>query len=140
MIFFNNQLMKTTGQLRLFMVNNPVPFTRYEDHEAGIYLQLYELIESAIKEKDNPITMIQDYLGVTYNLGDSINEMTSFLFNTGEMMGALQDLKENWQAFDDSLPNDSLMYGGTSEEEAKEIYTETTLRNYLEALNQVSNG
>lgn len=140
MIFFNNQLMKTPGQLRLFMVGNPKPFTRYEDHEAGIYLQLYELIERAIKEKENPINMIQDYLGVTYNLGDSINEISSFLFHTGEMMGALQDLKENWQALDDTLPEDSLMYGGASEGEAREIYTETTFRNYLEALNEVSNG
>ncbi|MEO9870384.1 MAG: hypothetical protein ABJQ69_03715 [Ekhidna sp.] len=132
--------MKTATELRLFMVVNAEAFTRYEDHEAGIYLQVYELIQSALEEDENPIGLIQDYLGVTYTLGDSINELTSFLFHTGEMMAALQDLKENWQVLDKTLPEDSLMFGGTSKEEATEIYAETTLRNYLEALSEVTHG
>lgn len=140
MIFFNNQLMKNENQLRLFMVNNPVPFTRYEDHVAGIYLQLFDLVEAAIEEKENPIALIEEYLGVSYNMDNSIIEITSFLFHTGEMTSALHELKENWQGLDETLPEDSLMFGGVSQQEARGVYTETTLRTYLEALMQQNNG
>ena len=139
MIFYNNQLMKSSNQLRLFLVSNPVPFERYEDHEAAIYIQLHELIEDAKNDKEDPISLIEEYLGTTYNLGNSDNEIASFLFQTGEMMSALNVLKENWHALDESVPGDSLMYGGVSKDEATQIFSQLSLRTYLEALVAISN-
>ena len=134
MIYYNNQLMKSGNQLKLFLVSNPIPFERYEDHEAAIYIQLHELIEDAVKDKEDPVALMEDYLGTTYNLGGSEDEIASFLFHTGEMRAALNVLKENWDALDESIPHDSLMYGGVSKDEATEIYSELSLRSYLEAL------
>lgn len=139
MIFYNNQLMKSGSQLKLFLVSNPIPFERYEDHEAAIYIQLHELIEEARKEKENPIALIEDYLGTTYNLGDSDNEIASFLFRTGEMMSALNVLKENWHTLDRSLPEDSLLYGGVSKEQVTQVFSQLSLRTFLEALVALSN-
>ncbi len=139
MIFYHNQLMKSTNQLKLFLVSNPVPFERYEDHEAAIYIQLHELIADAKKDKEDPIALIETYLGTTYTLGDSDNEMASFIFQTGEMMSALNVLRENWHALDESIPGDSVMYGGVSREEATQLYSQLTLRTYLEALTAIAN-
>ena len=139
MIFYHNQLMKSSNQLKLFLVSNPVAFKRYEDHQAGIYIQLHELIEDARKEGEDPIGLIEEYLGTTCNLGDSDDEIASFLFQTGEMTAALNVLKENWHGLDESIPADSLMYGGVSFDEATQAFAELTFRTYLEALTALAN-
>jgi hypothetical protein len=141
MIFYHNQLMKTQSQLRLYLVANPVPFERYEDHEAALQIQLHELIERAMAEKENPIALIEDYLGLTYNGGDTLDEIANFLINTDQMNVALQSLQENWHHLDKRMPGDSLMYGsGISREDAVRSYSELTLRNYLETLSSIYNG
>lgn len=110
MIFFHNQLMKSTHQLQLYLVSNPIPFERYEDHEAALYIQLHELIEEAQSHQEDPRTLIESYLGVSCPVGTTADELTAYLFQTGEMMAALHALKENWHALDTSVSGESLMY------------------------------
>ncbi|MAM22660.1 MULTISPECIES: hypothetical protein [Flavobacteriaceae] len=119
---------------RLFMVSNPSKFERFEDHEAGIFIQLHELIEQARAVGENPIALIEEYLEVVYNEGNTTDEIASFLLKTDKMQTALWTLKESWDKMDDSLPTSSIMYGGMDKEEAVQLYSETTLRSYLEAL------
>ncbi len=134
MIFYNNQLMSGDIKARLFMVSNPSKFERFEDHEAGIFIQLHELIEQARATGEDPIALIEEYLEVIYNDGTSTEEIASFLLETDKMQTALWTLKESWDKMDDSLPTNSLMYGGMDKEDAVQLYSETTLRSYLEAL------
>ena len=119
---------------RLFMVSNPSKFERFEDHEAGIFIQLHELIEQAKAMGENPISLIEEYLEVVYNEGNTTDEIASFLLETDKMQTALWTLKESWDKMDDSLPTSSIMYGGMDKEEAVQLYSETTLRSYLVAL------
>jgi hypothetical protein len=138
MIFFNNQLMKDESQTRLFIVTNPIKFVRYEDHEAALQLQLYDLIERAIEEKEDPIALIEGYLGMVYNGGQNIADIASFLLNTDHVNHAMHLLRENWQHKDSSLPDESLLYGGeVNRDEAVGIYSGLTLRTYLETLSRV---
>jgi len=134
MICYNNQLMKSTRQLQLFLVSNPKPFDNYEDHEAAIYLHLLALIEDAIKEKEDPIALIEVSLGVTYPSGDTADEIAAFLWQAGEMLTAKHLLRDHWHAYDPSLPANSLMQGGPSRSEAVAVFGQMTLRTYLEAL------
>ena len=140
MIFYNNQLMKNQQQLRLYLVSNPKKFQVFEDHEAAIQIQLHELVERAIREKENPIALIEEYLQISYNCGDTVEDIANFLISTPQMIHALHNLKDNWDQMDETLPEDSLMYGGTSRDEAVQAFSEITLRNYLEALTGVYNG
>lgn len=140
MIFYNNQLMKNQQQLRLYLVSNPKTFKVFEDHEAAIQIQLHELVARSIKEKESPIALIEEYLQTSYNGGDTVEDIANFLVNTPQMVHALHNLRDNWEQMDETLPEDSLMYGGTSREEAVQAFSEITLRNYLEALTGVYNG
>ncbi len=125
---------------KLFMVTNTKPFERYEDHEAALYIQLYQLVEQAFAKGENPIALIEDYLELVYTEGKSIAEIADFLANTDKMQLALWTLKESWDTLDESLPQDSLLYGsGMDKEEAIQLYSEITLRTYLEALAQHKN-
>ncbi len=127
--------MKTEAQLRVYLVSNPVPFKRYEDHEAALQIQLYDLIERAIEEKENPVALIEDYLGITYTGGDNIDDIATFLLATDQMNYAMNDLKDNWHHLDESQAADSLLYStGIERKDAVRIYSEITLRNYLENL------
>lgn len=127
--------MKTEAQLRVYLVANPVPFKRYEDHEAALQIQLYDLIERAIEEKENPVALIEDNLGITYTGSDNIDDIASFLLATDQMSYAMNDLKDNWYHLDESQAADSLLYNaGIDRADAVRIFSEITLRNYLENL------
>lgn len=139
MIFYNSQLMQNESEAMLYMVSNPVPFIRFEDHQSAIYIHLHQMIEHAINAGENPITLIEDYLNITYNSGESIDEIASFLFQTDKMVSAMWTLKESWDMIDESLPQDSLMYGGIGRERVLELYSEITLRSYLETLSEDRN-
>jgi hypothetical protein len=140
MIFFNSQLMKDEGQTRLFIVSNPIPFFRYEDHEAALHFQLYDLIERAIAEKEDPISLIESSLRVEYNGGQSIADIASYLLNTDQVNHAMHLLRESWQHLDSSIPAESISQGGeVSREDAVRIFSELTLRTYLETLYRVYN-
>ena len=134
MIFYNTQLMPDAGKARLFMVSNPIPLERYEDHEAALYLQLHELVERSRAEGQDPIALLEDYLETVYTDGHYPDEIANFLFHHDSMQSALWTLKESWSTLDETLPESSLMYGGLGKQEALEVYAETTLRTYLEAL------
>ena len=140
MIFYNNQLMKNHRQLRLYLVSNPKPFKRFEDHEAALQIQVHELIERAVKEKEDTIALIEEYLQLNYTGGNRPEDIASFLLNTDQMIHAMHTLKDNWDQLDESLPEDSLMYGGTTRDEAVQAFSEITLRNYLETLSTVYDG
>lgn len=127
-------------QLRLYLVSNPTPFKRFEDHEAALQIQLHELIEKAIKDKEDPVALMEEYLQTNYNGGDTVEDMANYLANTPQMVHALHTLKDNWDQMDETLPEDSLMYGGTTRDEAVQAFSEITLRNYLEALTGIYNG
>ena len=71
MIFYHPQLMQNESEAKLFMVINPVAFKNFEDHEAAIFIQLHDLVEKAIKQKESPVSLIEDYLNVTYTGGHS---------------------------------------------------------------------
>jgi len=137
MIFFNNQLMKNQQQLRLYLVSNPVPFKRFEDHEAALQIQLHELVQRAIEQKEDPVALIEEYLQVNYNGGDRPEDIANFLAGSPQMVHAMHTLKDNWDQLDETLPEDSLMYGGTTRDEAVQAFSEITLRNYLETLSTV---
>lgn len=134
MIFYNNQLMPTREEAIVYMVRNPVPFSNYEDHEAGIYIQLHELIEQAIAEGENPVVLIEEYLETVYTGGTSVKEIAAFLFHNDKMNQALWTLQQNWDSIDDTLPENSLFYGGIDTQETMQLYSEITLRSYLNAL------
>ena len=140
MIFYNAQLMQNESEAMLYMVTNPMPFDRFEDHQSAIYINIHELVERAIKIGEDPIALIEDYLNITYNSGQTIDEIASFLFQSDKMVSAMWTLKESWDQVDESVPQDSLMYGGIGKERARELYTEMTLRSYLETLAQEKNG
>ena len=140
MIFYNNQLMKNENQLRMYLVSNPVPFSRFEDHEAALQIQLHELVETAIEKKEDPIMLFEEILKRPYLGGQTADEIASFIYSSDVMFHAMHSLKENWDALDETLPEDSVKYfAGTTKEQATEIFTEITLRTYLEALAEVYN-
>ena len=140
MIYFNNQLMPNDTSTKLFMVTNTKPFERYEDHEAALYIQLHQLVEHAFAKGENPIALIEDYLELVYTEGKSVAEIADFLANTDKMQLALWTLKESWDTLDETVPQDSLLYeSGLDKEEAIQLYSEITLRTYLEALAQHKN-
>ncbi len=134
MIFYNNQLMTSRAEAILYMVYNPEEFTNYDDHESALYIQLHELIERAIAEGDDPIMLIEEYLGVVYNSGDTIDEMATFLFQSDAMHKALWTLQTNWDTMDEHLPGNSRMFWEIDKEEAVQLYAQVTLRTYLEML------
>lgn len=136
MIFFNPQLMPTRAEATLYMVSNPKPFTRFEDHQAALYLQLHDLIERAMEEGDDPILLIEEYLGKVYTDGNIIDQIAAFLMEQDAMILALWTLQESWRNYDASLPENSLMYGGMDKKEAIQLYAEITLRTYLEVLSK----
>ena len=140
MIYYNNQLMPNSNKATLFMVTNTKAFDSYEDHEAAIYIQLHEMVEHAFAKGDNPIALIEDYLELVYTEGKSVAEIADFLANTDKMQLALWTLKESWDKLDETAPHNSLLYGnGLDKEEAIQLYSEITLRTYLEALAQHKN-
>ncbi|TGV03589.1 hypothetical protein [Flavivirga rizhaonensis] len=139
MIYYNNQLMPNDNSAKLFMVTNSVPFERFEDHEAAIYFEIDQLVDHAVGSGENTIALIENYLEITYTDGRTIEEIVAFLIHTDKLQCALWTLKESWDKFDKTLPEDSLMHGGISKDEAIQIYSETTLRSYLEALAQFKN-
>ncbi len=136
MIFFNPQLMPSRAEATLYMVSNPVPFTRFEDHEAAIYLQLHELIERSMQEGENPISLIEEYLGTVYTEGKTVDEIAAFLMQQDAMILALWTLQESWNNFDETLPETSLIHGGMEKKAAIQLYAEITLRTYLEILSR----
>lgn len=144
MNFFNNQLMKNEAQARLFSVGvwRDFKYKRYEDHEAAIHSKLYDLVEDAINEKENPKALIEDFLAAPYSGGDTVDEMVNFLCNSHHMIHAFGTLKENWNNLDENAPEDSLLYATSDVDGQKAfgIYLETTLRNYLESLSQIYHG
>jgi hypothetical protein len=139
MIFYNSQLMKDENQLRLFLVSNPSPFLRYEDHEAALQIGIHEMVERAIESKENPIALIEQYLQVVYNGGDTPEDIANFIINCHQMVHTMHKLKDNWDEMDDTLPEVSLKHSATSREQAVQVYYETTLRSYLEALSGIYN-
>ncbi|EDP94649.1 hypothetical protein KAOT1_00195 [Kordia algicida OT-1] len=134
MIYYNSELMPDSNSAILFMVTNSKPFTRFEDHQAGIYLQLHTLVELSIASGENPIGLIEDYLGITYTDGRSAEEIAHFLAYTDRVQNALWSLEIRWKKKTDIATKDSYLQSGISRENAIELYTQITLRTYLEAL------
>lgn len=140
MIFYHPQLMQDDQQLRLYIVSNPSPFTRFEDHEAALQIQVHEMVQRAIEQGEDPVAMIEDYLGVVYNEGFAVSDIGNYITGTDHMRHAMHVLRDNWQAMTESSPEDSLRYGGPGRQQAVEQYSEMNLRTYLDALSNVFNG
>lgn len=134
MIYYNSQLMDKDTSAILFMVENPTPFGRYEDHEAAIYITIHLLIEDAIQSEENPIAMIENYMNVVYTGGTTTGEITDYLIQTGSLQNALWGLKEKWDELDTKIDENSLIYSSMSKQKVTEIYAQRTLRTYLETL------
>lgn len=140
MIYYNNQLMPDDLSARLFMVSNTDDFEKFEDHEAALHFYIQTLTEQSLNEGENPKALIEDYLGITYTEGNSIEEMSNFVIHTDVMQSAFARLKENWYLKEDNLGKDTLFFGsGMSQEEILTTYSTTTLRNYLETLSSFNN-
>ena len=92
MIVYNNQLMQNESQLWLYMVSNNVPFTRYEDHEAALQIQLHELVEIALEKKEDPIMLLEEILGISYVGGHQAEEIANFLVHTDMRQYAMHQL------------------------------------------------
>ncbi len=129
--------MKSERQMRLFMVNHPKPFERYEDHAEALHIQLWEMIEKSKNEGDNPLGLIETYLDIHHRYGQTPEELARIIMFSPQMQHALHQLQDNWSQFDKHLPEDSLMYGGVSKETARYVFTEISLHTYLEALSSV---
>ena len=135
MIFYNQQLMKDSSELALFVVSNPDKFDRFEDHRAAIELRVDELVEQAIVAGEDPIQLIEAYLNVTYLAGPSPAEIADFIIQSEAMMKAINTLHINWSTFDETKPESTLrLISTTTQAESVETYSEMTLRGFLEAL------
>lgn len=134
MIFFNPTLMPTPETALLFMVYHPEPLTRYEDHEAALYIQLHELITESIAAGEQPIALIEEYLEVYYNEGETTEEIAAFLIGQDKMIQALTLLRDNWKSYSPDVTPESIAYGGLSKQEYLEQYGQLNLRSYLETL------
>lgn len=141
MIFYHNQLMKNELELQLFVVSNPVPFECFEDHEAALEIQLETLIQQAIKEKEDPIALIEGYLGINDFYSENTREIAERIARSDQMASALISLRDHWQQFDPTLPENSLVYGnGIGKKEAIDAFSNLTLRTYLETLSSLANN
>ena len=134
MIYYHSHLMPDSNSAILFMTTNATPFTRFEDHQAGIYIQLHTLVELSKESGENPIGLIEDYLEITYTDGSSVEEIANFLAYTDRMQNALWSLEERWKDKTDIKTKTSLLQQGISKEKAIELYPQITLREFLEAL------
>lgn len=134
MIFFNPSLMPTPQSALLFMVDNPIPLDNYEDHKAALYIQLHELIIESTRAGENPITLIEEYLEVYYNEGDTTEEIAAFLIDQEKMIQALSLLQSSWKTYSPDAQSSSVAYGGMSQKVYLEQYATLTLRSYLETL------
>lgn len=139
MIFYNSELMPDSHSATLFMVTNAKPFTRFEDHEAGIYIQLHTLVELSIESGENPIGLIEDYLGITYTDGRSVEDIAHFLAYTDRVQNALWSLQLRWQNKSAIKAEASYLQSGISKDQAIQLFTQITLRVYLEALANYTN-
>lgn len=138
MIFFNAQLMPDRESAILYMVANPIAFISFEDHQAGIYIQLHELIERAVQEGEDPILLVEEYLDTIYTGGRSPEELATFLMEQDVMVQALTTLQQHWRHLDTSLEAGSIEAGGMGKKEALQLYSEVTLRSYLETLGTIN--
>ncbi|EDP96511.1 hypothetical protein KAOT1_03842 [Kordia algicida OT-1] len=134
MIYYNIELMPDSHSAILFMTTNATPFRCFEDHQAGIYIQLHTLVELSLASGEDPIGLIEDYLGITYTEGRSTEEIAYFLCYTDRVQNALWSLEIRWHKKTDIESEASYMEGGLSKEKALELFTQITLRRYLEAL------
>ena len=139
MIYYQSQLMHDATELQLYLVSNPVAFTRYEDHEAALQLRLYDLLETALNENENPVALIEDALGLTYTGGPDIDSLAQFLMQTPHVLQAHARLYDHWQAMDPELPEVSLRHATTTRAQATETFAQLTLRSYLETLSRIFN-
>jgi hypothetical protein len=69
-----------------------------------------------------------------YTGGSTTGEIANFLMQSDKMTLAMWTLRESWSNLDESIPGDSLMYGGMEKKAAIQLYAEITLRTYLEEL------
>ena len=137
MIFHHNQLMKNEKELVFYLATNKHPFTCFEDHRAALEIRMHELVEVAFQEQEDPIALIESSLGITYNEGETIEEITHFLINTDHHTHSMSNLQEAWSLIDENLPSESLIHSGTTEEDAVRVFPTITLRSYLESLSKV---
>lgn len=135
MIFYNPQLITDTDSATLFCVQNPTTLSQYDDHYSGIYLHLFNLIENALKEKENVVGLIEDYLEIPYSGSSNPQDLTAFIFYSDRMNNALALLRGRWSEYDPSLEDDSItMASNVTKQEAIQRYSYASLRGYLEAL------
>ncbi|WP_299210806.1 hypothetical protein [uncultured Dokdonia sp.] len=138
MIFYNPQLITDTDSATLFCVQNAMAFNQCDDHFSGIYLHLFDLIEKAIKEKENVTGLIEDYLEIPYSGGQNAEELTTFIFYSDPMNDALATLRVRWKDYDPTIEQEGLTTASDiSKLEAIQRYSYTTLRSYLEALTTI---
>jgi len=129
--------MTNEDELKLYLISNPVPFQRFEDHEAALQIQLHDLVERAIAEHEDPIALIEGYLNTSYHGGNTTADIASYLKCCDHMRTAMHQLRDRWSAFDPSLDEEGIAIGWTSRGQATQVFTEITLRTYLEALSNV---
>lgn len=138
MIFYNNQLAKNENQLWLYLVSNPSPFKRFEDHEAALQIWVHELVEIALEEGENVVMLIEEAFVTSYDDGNNAEELAAFIQQSEFMVHAMHTLKNNWDAIDETLPEDSIVHASeTNKKQAHQIFPDITLRTYLEALANV---
>ena len=141
MIFYNPQLMRTSAELALFGVSNPDEFDRMEDHRAAIELRIDELVEQSIESEEDPILLIESYLNLSYMGGLTAQQIADFIINSEPMISAMSTLKDNWSTYDPNKPKSMLtLISTTTKEESVEIYSQMTLRAFLEALSDHFNN
>ena len=127
--------MKTERELELYLVSNPAPFTRFDDHEAALEIQVFNLVQNCLDQQDDPVMLIEQILGIEFQGDNTLEGIAYFIIRSDQMRTAMFRLSENWDAYDPSVPEMSMKtVAGTTRQQALEVYQNLTLASYLEAL------
>ena len=133
MIFYHQSLMPTDAETTLFSVLTSRVFAEFEDHQTAINSRITSLVEQAQKQGENPQMLIEDYLSKDCEHCCSASEIAWFLSTSDPMQYCFNKLAENWNGYEPFLAQrekaDSQL-----QQQALQIYMQTDLRAYLEAV------
>lgn len=133
MIFYHQSLMPTEAETTLFTVLTSRVFAEFEDHQTAIISRITNLIEQAQKQGESPQMLIEDYLGKDCEHCCSASEIAWFLTASDPMQYCFNKLSENWNSYEPFLVQKE-QADPQLQQLALQIYMQTDLRAYLEAI------
>lgn len=134
MIFYRKKLMPTEAEITLFSVMTSKALAEFSDHKSAIIARLKALIQEAKQSGENPQMLIEDYLMADCEHCCSAEDISWFLGESNPMQFAFNLLAENWNSFDFFTNQMQEDKNSSATQQALQIYLQTDLRTYLEAL------